>query len=151
MTPSQRLAELGVELPQVAKPIAAYVPATEVGDEVWTSGQLPLVNGELRITGTVGDQINVEQAAGEARAACLNAIAAVASVAGGVDAISRVLRVVVYVASTPDFTEQAKVANGASELIGEVFGEAGAHVRSAVGVASLPLAAAVEVELYCLA
>lgn len=149
MSASEQMERLGIELPQVATPIAAYVPASQIGDEVWTSGQLPLVNGELRITGKVVEQVNAEQAKGEARAACLNAIAAVASVAGGVDAISRVLRVVVYVASDPAFVDQAAVANGASELIGDIFGEAGAHVRSAVGVSTLPLDACVEVELYC--
>lgn len=149
MSASEQMERLGIELPQVAKPIAAYVPAIRVGDEVWTSGQLPLVNGELRITGKVGAQVNAEQATGEARAACLNAIAAVASVAGGIDAISRVLRVVVYVSSDAAFVDQAVVANGASELVGEIFGDAGSHVRSAVGVATLPLDACVEVELYC--
>lgn len=144
---SDRLAELGIELPPVAAPIAAYVPARRVGDQVWTSGQLPVVGGKLVTTGKLGGGVSLADGADAARVAALNGLAAVASQVGGVDNIRSVLRVVVFVASAPDFTDQAKVANGASEVIGEIFGEAGVHVRSAVGVAVLPLDAPVEVEL----
>lgn len=145
--PSVRLVEQGIVLPDVAPPVAAYVPAIRVGDQVWTSGQLPFVDGALSATGLVGSEVAPEEAKAAARIAGLNAIAAAASVAGGVDEISRVLKVVVFVASHPEFTGQPQVANGASELLQDVFGEAGVHVRSAVGVASLPLGACVEVEL----
>ncbi|WP_040283462.1 RidA family protein [Tessaracoccus massiliensis] len=147
MSASARLAELGIELPPVAAPVAAYVPATRVGNQVWTSGQLPFVDGELTATGKVGGSVSPEDAAAAARTAALNAIAAAADVAGGIDEIRRILKVVVFVASAPDFTGQPAVANGASTLLGDVFGDAGQHVRSAVGVAALPLDAAVEVEL----
>lgn len=147
MSASARLAELGIELPPVAAPVAAYVPATRVGNQVWSSGQLPFVDGELTATGKVGGSVSPEDAAAAARTAALNAIAAAAEVAGGIDEIRRILKVVVFVASAPDFTGQPAVANGASTLLGDVFGDAGQHVRSAVGVAALPLDAAVEVEL----
>lgn len=145
--PSERLAELGLELPPVAKPLAAYVPAARVGNQVWTSGQLPVVGGKLTLTGKVGDEVTPEQGAEQARVAILNALAAAADVAGGIDNITQVCRIVVFVASAPGFTGQPAVGNGASELLGEVFGEAGRHVRSAVGVAVLPLDAPVEIEL----
>ena len=145
--PSERLAELGIVLPGVAAPVAAYVPAVRDGDRIVTSGQLPFVDGELAFRGKVGDGVSEDDAREAARIAALNALAAAASVAGGVDAITRVLKMVVYVASAPSFTAQPAVANGASELLGEVFGEAGAHARSAVGVAVLPLDTVVEVEL----
>lgn len=147
MSASAHLAELGIELPPVAAPVAAYVPAIRVGNQVWTSGQLPFVDGELTATGKVGGAVSPEDAAAAARTAALNAIAAAADVAGGIDEIRRILKVVVFVASAPDFTGQPAVANGASTLLGDVFGDAGQHVRSAVGVAALPLDAAVEVEL----
>ena len=147
MSASERLAELGIELPPVAAPVAAYVPATRVGNQIWTSGQLPSVSGELTATGKIGDQLTADDGAEAARVAALNALAAVADVAGGVDRIKRIVRVVVFVASTPGFTGQPAVANGASDMFGDVFGDAGAHVRSAVGVAVLPLDAPVEVEL----
>lgn len=143
---STRLAELGYDLPAVAAPLAAYVPAARVGNQVWTSGQLPLVDGSLPVAGKVGAEVTEENAYELARRACLNALAAVDSVAG-LDNVVRVLKVVGYVASAPGFTAQPGVVNGASELIGEVFGESGAHVRSAVGVAVLPLDSPVEVEL----
>ena len=146
-SPSQRLAKLGITLPDVAPPVAAYVPASRVGDQVWTSGQLPFVDGALLATGRVGAEVSAEDAKAAARVAGLNAIAAAAAVAGGVDMISRVLKAVVFVASDPSFTGQPQVANGASELLQEAFGDAGVHVRSAVGVACLPLGACVEVEL----
>lgn len=144
---SQRLAELGLELPPVAAPVAAYVPAVRSGDQVLTSGQLPSVRGELVATGLVGVQVTPEQATDAARTAALNALAAAASLAGGVDAIKQVVKVVVFVASDPGFTGQPAVANGASQLFLDVFGDAGRHVRSAVGVAVLPLNVPVEVEL----
>lgn len=147
MTASERLAELGIELPPVAAPVAAYVPATRVGDQVWTSGQLPSVAGALVTTGKLGGAVTQEAGAQAARVAALNAIAAAAEVAGGVDRIRRIVKVVVFVASEPGFTAQPAVANGASALVGEIFGDAGAHVRSAVGVSVLPLDAPVEVEL----
>lgn len=146
-TPSTRLAALGLELPAVAKPLAAYIPAIAVGNQVWTSGQLPTVAGSLVQTGKVGAQVSTEDAVGLARTAALNALAAVAEVAGGLDRIARVLRCVVFVASDPGFTGQPAVANGASQLLGELFGDAGVHVRSAVGVTVLPLDAPVELEL----
>ncbi|RCK68034.1 RidA family protein [Desertihabitans brevis] len=146
-TPTARLAALGLTLPPVAAPLAAYVPATVVGDQVWTSGQLPLVEGALPLTGLVGRDVSVEQGTELARLCALNGLAAAASVAGGLDRIGRVLKAVVYVASAPGFTGQPAVGNGASQLLGDVFGEAGAHVRSAVGAAALPLDAPVEVEL----
>ena len=147
MTASERLAARGIELPPVATPVAAYVPATRVGDQVWTSGQLPSVAGALVTTGKLGGAVTQEAGAQAARVAALNAIAAAAEVAGGVDRIRRIVKVVVFVASEPGFTAQPAVANGASALVGEIFGDAGAHVRSAVGVSVLPLDAPVEVEL----
>lgn len=147
MTAAERLAELGIELPPVAPPVAAYVPALRVGSQVWTSGQLPFVDGELTCTGKVGAGVSPEDATSAARTAALNAIAAAAEAAGGLDRIRRVAKVVVFVASAPGFTGQPAVANGASNLLGEVFGEDGTHVRSAVGVPVLPLDSTVEVEL----
>jgi enamine deaminase RidA (YjgF/YER057c/UK114 family) len=144
---TQRLAELGLALPPVAPPVAAYVPAVRTGSHVYTSGQLPLVDGKLQGTGKVGDTVTVEDGAALARIAALNALAAVASVGGGIDAIVRIVKVTCFVASAPSFTGQAQVANGASELLIEVFGDAGRHARSAVGMAVLPLDSPVEVEL----
>lgn len=145
--PSAALERLGLALPPVAAPLAAYVPATTAAGLVFTAGQLPLVDGALSVTGTVGAEVSAEQAADLARTAALNALAAAAAEAGGIDEIARVVKVVVYVASAPGFTEQSAVANGASTLLGDVFGEQGRHVRSAVGVSVLPLGAPVEVEL----
>ena len=147
MTPSERLAAAGIALPPVAAPAGAYVPALRHGTTIVTSGQLPFVDGELPARGKVGDGVSEEDAFRAARIATLNAVAAAADAAGGVDAITRVLKLVVYVASAPSFTTQPRVANGGSELLAEVFGEAGTHVRSAVGVAVLPLDTPVEVEL----
>ena len=144
--PSQRLADLGLELPTVAQPLAAYIPAIAVGSQIWTSGQLPTVDGKLIATGKLGAGISPEQGAELAHRAALNAVAAAASVAGGIDAITRVLKVVVFVASEPGFTAQPAVANGASVLLREIFGDAGRHARSAVGSVSLPMGIAVEVE-----
>ena len=145
-----RLAELGLTLPVVAAPLAAYVPAVLDGDRVWTSGQLPFVDGALVATGKVGDGdglVTPADAAALARICALNALAAVQSVAGDLDRVARIVKVVGFVASDPSFVGQPGVVNGASQLLGEVFGERGVHARSAVGVASLPLDAPVEVEL----
>lgn len=147
MTPSDRLAELGLALPDVVPPLAAYVPAARAGDLVFTAGQVPLRDGALLRIGKVGAEVSPEDAAECARQCALNALAAAASVAGGLDAIQQVVKVVVYVASTSDFIGQPAVANGASELLGEIFGDAGQHARSAVGASALPLDAPVEVEL----
>lgn len=146
-TPEERLAELGLSLPEVVKPLAAYVPAVRTGDYVYTSGQLPMVDGKLGVTGKVGAEVDPEEAKEQARLCAINALAAVASVAGGLSNIVRIVKVVGFVASAPGFTGQPAVVNGASELLGEVFGDAGRHARSAVGVAVLPLDAPVEVEL----
>ena len=145
-SPTARLEALGLVLPPVVTPLAAYVPAVRIGDQVWTSGQLPLVAGALTHSGKVGAGVTPEQAI-EARTAALNGLAAAAALAGGLDQVRAVLKVVVYVACDPSFTAQPQVANGASELLGAVFGDAGRHARSAVGVAALPLDAPVEVEL----
>jgi enamine deaminase RidA (YjgF/YER057c/UK114 family) len=141
-----RLKELGIELPAVAAPVAAYVPAVRSGSHVYTSGQLPFVAGALPATGKVGGDIGPDEAKGYARTCALNALAAVDAVVG-LDSITRVVKVVGFVASAEGFTGQPAVVNGASELLGEVFGDAGVHARSAVGVAELPLGAPVEVEL----
>ncbi len=146
----QRLAKLDLVVPDVARPVAAYVPAMRDGDLVWTSGQLPMVGGSLAATGKVGDgegQVSAEQARELARTCALNALAAVKSVIGDLDLVTQVVKVVGYVASDPAFTGQPGVVNGASELLGLVFAEAGVHARSAVGVAVLPLDAPVEVEI----
>jgi enamine deaminase RidA (YjgF/YER057c/UK114 family) len=143
---SAKLGELGLQLPEVAKPLAAYVPAHRSGSLVYTSGQLPLVGGELAGTGKVGGEISPEEAKDLARTCALNALAAVHALVG-IDAVVQVVKVVGFVASAEGFTGQPGVVNGASELFGEVFGEAGKHARSAVGVAELPLGAPVEVEL----
>lgn len=145
ITPSERLAGLGLELPPVAAPVAAYIPAVRVGDLIYTSGQLPTRDGRLLGTGAVGVSTSPEDAAEMAKVAALNALAAAAAVAGELDAIKRVVKVVVFVASAPGFVGQPQVANGASTLLGEVFGSA--HARSAVGVTVLPLDAPVEVEI----
>ena len=147
MSVEQRLTELGLKLPVLAKPAGAYVPAIVTGNLVYTAGQLPFVDGALLATGKVGAAVTPEDAATYARTCALNALAAAASVIGSLDRVTRVVKVVGFVASTPDFSGQPGVINGASELLGEVFGEAGQHARSAVGVAVLPLDAPVEVEL----
>jgi enamine deaminase RidA (YjgF/YER057c/UK114 family) len=141
-----RLAELGVRLPPVAAPVAAYVPAIRSGQLVFTSGQLPFVDGGLRRTGKVGGTVDIEDAAADAKVCALNALAAVDDLVG-LDSIARVIRVVGYVASAEGFSAQPRVVNGASEFLGRVFGEAGKHARSAIGVAELPMNAPVEVEL----
>mgnify|MGYP001251363197 CR=1 FL=1 len=150
MSASQRLHELGLTLPPVPTPAAAYVPAVRTGQYVWTAGQLPVVDGRLPVTGKVGDGAGLvppDVAKDLARTAALNALAAVAEQAGSLDRVARVVKVIGYVASDPSFTGQPQVLNGASELLGHVFGQAGLHARTAVGVAVLPLDAPVEVEL----
>ncbi|MEV4504268.1 RidA family protein [Streptomyces klenkii] len=142
-----RLAELGLSLPDVVPPLAAYQPAVHSGAYVYTAGQLPMVKGSIPVTGKVGAEVSAEQAKELAATCALNALAAVKSVVGDLDKIVRVVKVVGFVASAPDFTGQPGVLNGASELLGEVLGEKGVHARSAVGVAVLPLDAPVEVEI----
>ena len=142
-----RLAGLGLAVPEVAKPVAVYVPAVRSGNHVFTSGQLPMKAGELMLTGKVGDDVSAEEGYACAQQCALNALAAVLAELGDLSAVKRIVKVVVFVASTPDFTGQPGVANGASELFGSVFGDAGVHARSAVGVTALPLDAPVEVEL----
>jgi enamine deaminase RidA (YjgF/YER057c/UK114 family) len=141
-----RLAELGLELPEVAKPVAAYIPAVVTGNLVFVSGQLPFSGGALPATGKVGTDVSAEDAKTYARQCVLNGLAAAHSAIGSLDRITRVVKVVGFVASEPSFTGQPGVINGASELLGEIFGEPGRHARSAVGVAALPLDAPVEVE-----
>lgn len=142
-----RLAELGLQVPEVAAPVAAYVPVVQEGNLVYTSGQLPMVDGKLGATGKVGAEVTAEDAAKLAQTCALNAIAAVKSQVGDLDKVTRVVKVVGFVASDPSFTGQPAVVNGASELLAKAFGEAGAHARSAVGVAVLPMDAPVEVEI----
>ncbi|MET0235320.1 MAG: RidA family protein [Kibdelosporangium sp.] len=146
MTWSNRLAELGIELPGVAAPLAAYVPAVQSGAHVYVSGQLPFVDGTLEATGKVGAEISPEEAKAHARTCALNALAAVHSLVG-IDSVVRVVKVGGFVAAAEGFTAVPAVVNGASELFGEVFGDAGRHARAAVGVAELPLGAPVEVEV----
>ncbi len=146
-TPERRLADLGLSVPEVAKPVAAYVPAVRTGNYVYTSGQLPLREGALITTGKVGAEVSAEDATECAQQCALNGIAAVKSLVGDLSRVVRVVKVVAFVASAEDFTGQPGVANGASQLIGDVFGDAGQHARSAVGVQVLPLDAPVEVEM----
>jgi enamine deaminase RidA (YjgF/YER057c/UK114 family) len=145
-TPEQRVAELGLELPDVVAPLASYLPAVRTGSLVYTAGQLPLAGGELLATGKVGAEISPEQAAELARTCALNVIAAIKAEVGELSRVARIVKVVGFVASAPDFYGQPQVINGASDLLGEVFGKAGAHARSAVGVAVLPRNAPVELE-----
>jgi enamine deaminase RidA (YjgF/YER057c/UK114 family) len=144
---AERLAALGLTLPPVTAPVAAYVPAVRTGTYVYTSGQLPVVDRKLPAVGKVGAEVSAEDAAGMARTCALNALAAAAAAAGGLEAIRRIVKVTGFVASAPGFGGQPQVINGASELLIEVFGEDGKHSRSAIGVAELPLNAPVEVEL----
>ncbi len=145
-SPFEELARLGIELPEVPRPVAAYVPAVRSGSQVFTAGQLPMRSGELLASGKVGGAVTPDQAAECARQCALNALAAVNSVVS-LEQVARVVKAVVFVASEPDFTGQPTVANGASELLGEVFPDSGGHARSAVGASALPLDAPVEVEL----
>ncbi|NUR59099.1 MAG: RidA family protein [Catenulispora sp.] len=145
--PEEKLAELGLKLPEVAAPVAAYIPVLRSGNLVFTSGQLPMVDGALPMVGKVGAAVSPEDAKALAQRCALNALAAVKSEIGDLALVKRVVKVVGFVASAPDFTGQPAVVNGASELLGAVFGESGRHARSAVGVAVLPMDAPVEVEL----
>ncbi|GAA3247868.1 RidA family protein [Nonomuraea helvata] len=147
MTPEQKIAELGLTLPEVPAPAGAYVPAVRTGNLVYTSGQVPFVDGKLQRTGKVGADLTTEEGAEQARICALNALAVLKAEVGDLRKVVRVVKVVVFVASDPAFTEHPKVGNGASELLAEVLGEPGRHARSAVGVAALPLDAPVEVEL----
>ncbi|CAB4594812.1 MAG: RidA family protein [Actinobacteria bacterium] len=147
MKVTERLAELGISIPAVAKPVASYIPSTISGSLVFTAGQLPFIDGSLPATGKVGADVDATEAAGMARTAVLNALAAIETSIGSVDRITKIVKLVVFVASAPDFTGQPGVANGASDVLVEIFGESGRHARSAVGVAVLPLDAPVELEL----
>lgn len=147
MSVYDRLTELGLALPEVPTPAGMYVPALVHESLVYTSGQLPMVDGHLLATGVVGDDVSMETAVACARVCALNAVAAAAHAAGGLDKLARIIKVTGYVASSPEFTAQPTVVNGASALLGDIFADAGVHVRAAVGVASLPLGAPVEVEL----
>ncbi len=146
-TPQERLQELGLSIPEVVPPVAAYVPAVRTGNHIYTSGQLPMRDGQLIATGKVGADVSPDQAYEAAQQCALNALAAVNAEVGDLSRVVSVVKLVVFVASTQDFTGQPQVANGASELIGKVFGDAGRHARSAVGVSALPLDAPVEVEM----
>lgn len=146
-TPEQRLAEMGIELPDVVAPLASYVPAVRSGSYVYTSGQVPMVKGQMPVTGKVGAEVDLDAAKDCARVCALNALAAVRSITGDLSAVTRIVKVVGYVASDPSFTGQPAVVNGASDLLGQVFGDGGIHARSAVGVVALPLDAPVELEL----
>ncbi|MGH3474183.1 MAG: RidA family protein [Aeromicrobium sp.] len=146
-SPEDRLAELGHSVPSVVPPVAAYTPAVRSGSLVFTAGQVPMRDGELVAAGKVGDDVSVEQATECAQQCALNALAAIKVEVGELANVRRIVKAVVFVASTPDFTGQPGVANGASDLLGSVFGDAGVHARSAVGVAVLPLDSPVEVEL----
>lgn len=146
MTPTQRLVALGITLPPPAPPVASYIPARRAGAQVFVSGQIPFVNGTLMMTGRVPERVSLEQARACARQCALNGLAAAAAVAGGLDRLTGVVRVGCFVACGPEFTDHAKVANGASDLMLELFGESGRHARASVGCASLPLDAPVEVE-----
>jgi enamine deaminase RidA (YjgF/YER057c/UK114 family) len=147
MSVTDRLAELGIAIPELAKPVASYLPAMVTGNLVFTAGQLPFVDGALPATGKVGTTVSADEAKGYAQTAVLNALAAIQTTIGSLDRITRVVKLVVFVASEPDFTGQPGVANGASDTLVEIFGDAGRHARSAVGVAVLPLDAPVELEL----
>jgi enamine deaminase RidA (YjgF/YER057c/UK114 family) len=144
--PSERLSELGIALPAVAAPAGAYIPARRTGSLVFTAGQIPLVDGTPAALGKVGAEVDADEAYALARICALNALAAVDALVG-IDAITGIVKVVGFVASAPGFTGQPKVLNGASDVLGQIFGEAGRHARSAVGVAELPLGVPVEVEL----
>jgi enamine deaminase RidA (YjgF/YER057c/UK114 family) len=146
VTPEARLAALGLALPEPVVPAGTYAPAVRDGDRVYTSGQVPFANGELLAIGKVGAAVSLEQAEACARQCMLNTLAALQQEIGALTAVTRVVKLTVFVASAPGFHRQPQVANGASELVGELFGEAGRHARSAIGVAALPLDAPVEVE-----
>ncbi len=142
-----KIKELGLQLPEPPKPLAAYIPAKQAGNLVFTAGQLPMVNGEIILKGLLGQDVEIEPAYNAAKICTLNALSAIKGVIGDLDKIKQVVRVVGYVASVPTFTQQPAVVNGASEFLLEIFGDKGKHARSAVGIAVLPLNAAVEIEL----
>ena len=142
-----KIKELGLQLPEPPKPLAAYIPAKQTGNLVFTAGQLPMVNGEIILKGLLGQDVEIEPAYNAAKICTLNALSAIKGVIGDLDKIKQVVRVVGYVASVPTFTQQPAVVNGASEFLLEVFGDKGKHARSAVGMAVLPLNAAIEIEL----
>ncbi|MFA1541636.1 RidA family protein [Actinomadura monticuli] len=146
-TPEERMREMGIDLPDVVPPVASYVPTARTGSLVYTAGQVPMVKGELGVTGKVGAEVSPEEAAKQARICALNAIAALKAEVGELSRVVRIVKVVGFVASAPDFYGQPQVVNGASDLLAEVFGDAGKHARSAVGVAVLPHDVPVEVEL----
>lgn len=143
----QKITELGLSIPEVAKPVAAYVPAVKVGDYVYTSGQIPFISGELKYKGKVGSDVTAEDGYEAAKVCALNCLAAIKSVVGNLDSVEKIVKIVGFVNSANGFNMQPKVVNGASELIGQIFGKSGEHARSAVGVSELPLDAAVEVEM----
>ena len=147
MTAEQKLQKLGIELPAAPMPVGAYVAAVRVGNLVFTAGQLPVTDGQMVATGKVPSEVPLEQAQTAARQACLNALSVARAEIGSLDAITRVVRLNVFVNSSAGFTDQAKVANGASELLAEIFGESGKHTRCAIGAAELPLNAPVELDL----
>lgn len=147
MSPETKLAELGVTLPAVAAPAGAYVPTARSGNYVYASGQVPFRDGAIETTGKVGAEVSLEQAQADARQCAINLIAALKAEVGELSRVKRIVKLLVFVASAPDFTDQPKVGNGASDFIVEVFGEAGRHARSAIGVAQLPLGVPVEIEL----
>ena len=147
MTPEENLAALGLALPPAPKPVGTYVPAVRTGRLIFVSGQLPMKDGQLMATGHVGAEVSLEAAQGCARQAALNALAVVAAEAGGLSAVTRIVRLTVHVASAPGFRDQAKVLNAASELLGQIFGDIGRHSRAALGAAELPLGAPVELEM----
>ncbi|MFF5261997.1 RidA family protein [Actinomadura viridis] len=146
-TPEERIRELGLELPEVVAPLASYVPTMRTGSLVYTSGQVPFVKGELHVFGKVGAEVDLDQAVEQARVCALNCVAALKAEVGELSRVTRIVKVVGFVASAPDFYGQPQVINGASDLLGEIFGPAGTHARSAVGVAVLPRNVPVEVEL----
>ncbi len=146
MTPEEKLQEMGLEIPEVAEPVAAYVPGVKADGLLHISGQIPFVDGELEYTGKVESEVSVDEAYEAARICCLNGIGVIKSELGELCRVKRIVKISGYVNSDPEFTGQSQVVNGASDLLGEVFGEAGSHARAAVGMASLPLGAAVEVE-----
>lgn len=143
----EKLKQMGITIPETAKPLAAYIPAMQIGNLVMTSGQVPISAGVVKYSGKVGKDLTEEEGKAAAKLCAMNCLSAVKSVIGSLDKIKRVLKLTVFVSSAEGFTAQPKVANGASEFIVEIFGEAGKHVRSAVGVSELPLNSAVEIEM----
>jgi enamine deaminase RidA (YjgF/YER057c/UK114 family) len=143
----EKLKQLGITIPETVKPLAAYIPAMQIGNLVMTSGQVPISAGAVKYSGKVGKELSEEEGKAAAKLCALNCLSAIKSVIGSLDKIKRVVKLTVFVSSAEGFTAQPKVANGASEFIVEIFGEAGKHVRSAVGVSELPLNSAVEIEM----